>query len=474
VKNLKALRHAVIAARANGPADRCLQSFDFASLVDTSRIEIANFCVVHDSDTTRGVASRCAHRFLRMAYLPAMAAAMRLHDADRRSCSSKHRFVTGSIPKAPVDVRHFREDSHVILPRIHLGSLGAADPGSLLTKGLTHVVNTLGQHQEPARGIGARYFTVSFGDVATVPIGRYFKRVVAWIDAALAASPDHRVLVHCAAGVSRSASLCIAYVMWKERLRVAQAYELVQSKRTIIDPNEGFREQLVAWDSHLFEGAPWPYDGVSEEELDARVDPAGAASGMFCLAGCCGNGDSSKAATPAAEDGTVIEGAGAMPSPLSAEASSGRALAGAVTAPTAAGAGCSGGRTSHLAIKAPTPPPCEAGASRTPLSASSRAGTPPVRGDVDKAVLGAAAWIIEGRTPTPTSALLGLGLGPLSLSAGGGASGSSTPTNREVERACGLAASHAAVVSGASASGLAAAPAADVSCSTASSSGGGS
>jgi atypical dual specificity phosphatase len=379
---------------------------------------------------------------------------MRLHDADRKSCTSKHRFVTGSIPKAPVNVRHFREDDHVILPRIHLGSLGAADPGNLLTKGLTHVVNTLGQHQEPARGIGARYFTVSFGDVATVPIGRYFKRVVAWIDAALAASPDHRVLVHCAAGVSRSASLCIAFVMWKERLRVAEAYELVQSKRTIIDPNEGFREQLVTWDSHLFEGAPWPHDGVSDEELDARVDPAGPASGMFCLAGCCGSGDSS-AATPAAEDGTMVGGAGAMPCPPSAEASSRSASAASDDA--AAGAGRSR-PPSNLAIKAPTPPPCDAGASRTPLSANSRAGTPPVRGDVDKAVLGAAAWIIEGRTPTPTSALLGLGLGPLSLSAGGGASGASTPTNRAVEGACGLATSHAA----------------DASCSTASASGGGS
>jgi len=281
------------------------------------------------------------------------------------------------------------------------------------------------------------------------------------------------VLVHCAAGVSRSATLCIAYVMWKERLRVAEAFLAVQSKRTIIDPNEGFREQLVAWDSHLFEGAPWPHDGVSEEELDARVDPAGPASGMFCLAGCCGRGDSSKAPTPAAEDGMVVDGAGAMPSPLSAEAASGSAAAVPDGSQAAAGAGRR--QASHLAIKAPMPPPCDAGASRTPVSASSRAGTPPVRGDVDKAVLGAAAWIIEGRTPTPTSALLGLGLGPLTLSAaGGGASGASTPTSSEVERACGLAASPAADASGSTASGLAASPAADASGSTTSSGGGGS
>jgi dual specificity phosphatase 12 len=53
-----------------------------------------------------------------------------------------------------------------------------------------------------------------------------------------------RVFVHCAAGVSRSASIVIAYVMKTNNLDFEAALALVKSKRSIVYPNTGFREQL--------------------------------------------------------------------------------------------------------------------------------------------------------------------------------------------------------------------------------------
>lgn len=53
-----------------------------------------------------------------------------------------------------------------------------------------------------------------------------------------------RILVHCNAGVSRSATVCIAYLMKIEALTFAQAYDLVKSKRPCIQPNAGFMIQL--------------------------------------------------------------------------------------------------------------------------------------------------------------------------------------------------------------------------------------
>lgn len=53
-----------------------------------------------------------------------------------------------------------------------------------------------------------------------------------------------RILVHCNAGVSRSASVCIAYLMCIESMSFDLAYDLVKSKRECIQPNAGFKKQL--------------------------------------------------------------------------------------------------------------------------------------------------------------------------------------------------------------------------------------
>lgn len=53
-----------------------------------------------------------------------------------------------------------------------------------------------------------------------------------------------RILVHCNAGVSRSASVCIAYLMVIQNMSFDLAYNLVKSKRECIQPNTGFKKQL--------------------------------------------------------------------------------------------------------------------------------------------------------------------------------------------------------------------------------------
>jgi len=58
------------------------------------------------------------------------------------------------------------------------------------------------------------------------------------------------VLVHCWAGVSRSASIILAYAMQKCALTFDDALEAVRSCRWCIRPNEGFVKQLKAWEQH--------------------------------------------------------------------------------------------------------------------------------------------------------------------------------------------------------------------------------
>lgn len=62
-----------------------------------------------------------------------------------------------------------------------------------------------------------------------------------------------RILVHCNAGVSRSASICIAYLMFQLKMNFDAAFLLVKSKRECIRPNDGFLKQLKQMD-HQFSG----------------------------------------------------------------------------------------------------------------------------------------------------------------------------------------------------------------------------
>lgn len=53
-----------------------------------------------------------------------------------------------------------------------------------------------------------------------------------------------RILIHCNAGVSRSSTVCIAYLMLCRNMNFDSAFALVKSKRECIRPNDGFQIQL--------------------------------------------------------------------------------------------------------------------------------------------------------------------------------------------------------------------------------------
>lgn len=55
---------------------------------------------------------------------------------------------------------------------------------------------------------------------------------------------DGVVLLHCNAGVSRSASIAIAYLMANEKIPFDDAFNRVKSVRPSVQPNAGFLVQL--------------------------------------------------------------------------------------------------------------------------------------------------------------------------------------------------------------------------------------
>ena len=59
------------------------------------------------------------------------------------------------------------------------------------------------------------------------------------------------MLVHCKAGISRSATVCIAYIMWFKHWTMETAYQFLKSKRSLIAPNLNFMRQLLEFQNEL-------------------------------------------------------------------------------------------------------------------------------------------------------------------------------------------------------------------------------
>lgn len=81
-------------------------------------------------------------------------------------------------------------------------------------------------------------------------ISRYFYDAAIIIMKAL--GENKNVMVHCAAGMSRSPTLVIAYLMIANQWTYEEAFGFVKRKRPLAEPNIGFVRQLKELETKLF------------------------------------------------------------------------------------------------------------------------------------------------------------------------------------------------------------------------------
>ncbi|KAM5235991.1 dual specificity protein phosphatase 13B isoform 2-T2 [Ctenodactylus gundi] len=155
-------------------------------------------------------------------------------------------------------VRRAATLSHIneVWPNLFLGDAYAArDKSRLLQLGITHILNVAaGKFQVDTgakfyQGSSMQYYGIEADDSPFFDLSVYFLPAARYIQAALS-NPRGRVLVHCAMGVSRSATLVLAFLMICENMTLVEAIQKVQAHRDIC-PNSGFLRQLQVLDNRL-------------------------------------------------------------------------------------------------------------------------------------------------------------------------------------------------------------------------------
>ncbi|XP_041805924.1 dual specificity protein phosphatase 18 [Chelmon rostratus] len=135
-----------------------------------------------------------------------------------------------------------------ITPTLFLGGADAPLNATLVSQmGITLIVNATLNHVCPAYP-GVECVRVPVSDLPSARLGDHFDRVAARIHGNRAGG----TLVHCAAGMSRSPALVMAYLMRYRGVTLSQAHRWVRESRPYVRLNAGFWEQLLEYERRLY------------------------------------------------------------------------------------------------------------------------------------------------------------------------------------------------------------------------------
>ncbi|XP_030632611.1 dual specificity protein phosphatase 26-like [Chanos chanos] len=133
-----------------------------------------------------------------------------------------------------------------VWPRLYIGDMNIAENRSELTRNnFTHIVNCAHSSRRGGEfydGMGITYLGIEAHDSPTYDMSANFNTGAEFIHKAL--SGRGKVLVHCHVGVSRSATMVLAYLMLKQNMTLVEAITTVKEGRGVI-PNRGFIRQLI-------------------------------------------------------------------------------------------------------------------------------------------------------------------------------------------------------------------------------------
>ncbi|PON91471.1 Dual specificity phosphatase [Trema orientale] len=141
-------------------------------------------------------------------------------------------------------IAFFDKECSKVAEHIYLGGDAVARDREILKQnGITHVLNCVGFVCPEYFKADFVYRTLWLQDSPSEDITSILYDVFDYFEDVR--EQRGRVFVHCCQGVSRSTSLVIAYLMWREGQSFDDAFQYVKAARGIADPNMGFACQLL-------------------------------------------------------------------------------------------------------------------------------------------------------------------------------------------------------------------------------------
>lgn len=153
-----------------------------------------------------------------------------------------------------------------ILPHLYLGCQRDVLNKEVMDENLiSFVLNVSRSCPQPDFIPSSRFLRVPIND-------SFSEKILPWLDQCMdfieaAKTSNSRVLVHCLAGISRSATIAIAYIMKRRSLSLDEAYRFVKALRPSISPNFNFLGQLLDFEKMI-------KSSDNPREMGPPADPA--------------------------------------------------------------------------------------------------------------------------------------------------------------------------------------------------------
>eukprot|EP00741_Cyanophora_paradoxa_P001691 tig00000498_g1641.t1 len=152
-------------------------------------------------------------------------------------------------------------DATEIADGIFLGGARSAKDHSWLFRAkirtILNMANDVNSPLDVYSKLGISFKRIPCADHSSFNMRPMFEEAFAFLDTA-----PRPAYVHCAVGVSRSATIVIAYLMAKKKLSLVEAFTLVREKRPIVYPNKGLLLALLLFEREL----------VGEDRASAPLD----------------------------------------------------------------------------------------------------------------------------------------------------------------------------------------------------------
>lgn len=151
----------------------------------------------------------------------------------------------------------FKERDHeqpslsLILPHLYLGAETDVTLECLSSREISYVLSVSRCSPQPTFLPCSQYLRIPIDDSLRDDLLAWIPEALKFIDGAI--NSGHSVLVHCAAGISRSPALAVAYIMYHLGMDLDHAYRFVKERRPTISPNFNFLGQLQHFQGTLIQ-----------------------------------------------------------------------------------------------------------------------------------------------------------------------------------------------------------------------------